>query len=200
METGADFIFWAPKQLFSHCCKSSRAHIRFPKLGIQQRDWEPTGNLTSKASGIWLQIFHRTGEIDSWRAQTKPCAYQNPEERCSDTTRDWARLACECPGFSSWVVGWQWPDVGSRALNTTVLACLLKEGDARRSLVCLPLPGKVTELFFSTSPKTLSPGFDLASMYREAELFIMTSGLKIEQPCSCSSLQFVSDSLRPSGL
>ena len=51
-----------------------------------------------------------------------------------------------------------------------------------RSLVCLPLPGKVTELFFSTSPKTLFPGFELASMYREAELLMTTSGLKIEQP------------------
>ena len=55
-----------------------------------------------------------------------------------------------------------------------------------RSLVCLLLPGEVTELFFSTSPKTLSLGFDLASMYREAELLITPSGLKIEQPCSCS--------------
>ena len=68
-EAETDFIFWAPKSLFSHCSKSSRAHIRFPKLEIQQRDWEPIGNLTSKATGIWLQNFHRAGEIDSWRAQ-----------------------------------------------------------------------------------------------------------------------------------
>ena len=53
-----------PKK-FSHYCKSSRTHNRFPNLVILQRDWEPPGNLTSKASGIWLQNFPRTGEIDS---------------------------------------------------------------------------------------------------------------------------------------
>ena len=30
-------------------------------LGAQQRNWESSGNLTGKASGIWLQDFHRTG-------------------------------------------------------------------------------------------------------------------------------------------
>ena len=30
-------------------------------LGAQQRSWESSGNLTGKASGIWLQDFHRTG-------------------------------------------------------------------------------------------------------------------------------------------
>ena len=42
--------------------------------------------------------LHRTGETDSWRAQTKPCAQQDLGERSSDPTRDWPRLACECPG------------------------------------------------------------------------------------------------------
>ena len=32
-------------------------------------------------------IFHRTGETDSWRAQTKPCVHQDPGERSSDPTR-----------------------------------------------------------------------------------------------------------------
>ena len=45
---------------FLHCCKSSRAHNRLPNLGIWPRDWEPPWNLTLKASGIWLQNFHRT--------------------------------------------------------------------------------------------------------------------------------------------
>ena len=73
-------------------------------------------------------IFHRTGETDSWRAQTKPCVHQDPGERSSDPTRHWARLAYECPGVSSRGVGWQWPAVGLGALNTTVLAqVLLKE-------------------------------------------------------------------------
>ena len=72
-----------PKK-FSHCYGSSRAHNRFPDLGIWQRNWDPSGTLTLEASGIWLQNFHRTGETDSWRAQTKLCAHQDPGERSSD--------------------------------------------------------------------------------------------------------------------
>ena len=56
---------------FLYCCKSSRVHNKFPNLGTQQRDWEPPGNLTLKASWIWLQNFHRTGETHSWWVQTK---------------------------------------------------------------------------------------------------------------------------------
>ena len=44
-------------------------------------------------------------ETDSWRVQTKPCAYQDPGERISNPTGDWARLACECLGVSSKGVG-----------------------------------------------------------------------------------------------
>ena len=61
-----------PKK-FSNCRKSSRAHNRFSNLGIWQRGWEPPGNLTLEANGIWLQNFHRAGETDAWRAQTKSC-------------------------------------------------------------------------------------------------------------------------------
>ena len=63
---------------------------------MRQRDWKPPEKML-KASGIWLQNFHRPGETDSWRAQTKPCAHQEPGERSSVPTRDWARPACECP-------------------------------------------------------------------------------------------------------
>ena len=37
--------------------------------------------------------LHRTGETDSWRAQTKPCMRQDPGGRSSVPTRDWPRLA-----------------------------------------------------------------------------------------------------------
>ena len=52
------------------------------------------------------QNLHRTGETDSWRAQAKPGAHQDPGERSHDPTRDWPRLARECPGVSggAWVV------------------------------------------------------------------------------------------------
>ena len=46
------------------------------------------------------QNLHRTGDTDSWKAQTKSCAQQDPGKRSSDTTRDWPRLSCECPGVS----------------------------------------------------------------------------------------------------
>ena len=34
------------------------------------------------------QNLHRTGDTDSWRAQTKPLVYQDPGEKGSDPTRD----------------------------------------------------------------------------------------------------------------
>ena len=67
-----------------------------------------------EASGIWLQNLHRTGETDSWRAQTKPCVHQDPEKKNSDPTRDWPRLLCECPGVSSGGVDRWWPAAGLR--------------------------------------------------------------------------------------
>ena len=66
--------------------------------------------------------------MDSWRAQTKPCANQDPGERSSDHTRDWPRLDCECPGVSNGVVGGQWPATGLGELSVSVHARdLLKE-------------------------------------------------------------------------
>ena len=88
-------IFKRYKQLSSDPCHISRflylsswtwelssvqslSHVR-----LSATPWT-LGNLTLKASGIWLQNFHRTGETDSWRAQTKPSAHQDPGERSSD--------------------------------------------------------------------------------------------------------------------
>ena len=34
------------------------------------------------------QNLHRTGETDSWRAQTKPCVHQDPEKKSNDPKRD----------------------------------------------------------------------------------------------------------------
>ena len=41
------------------------------------------------------QNLHRTGETDSWMAQTKhkKCVKQNPGEKSSDFTRDWFRTS-----------------------------------------------------------------------------------------------------------
>ena len=59
--------------------------------------------------------------MSKFQKTIKPCAYQDPGERSRDPTRDWARLAYECPGLSGAGVGRQWPATGSRVLNTTVL-------------------------------------------------------------------------------
>ena len=42
-------------------------HNRFSNLGTRQRGWEPTGNLTLRTSGIWIQKFHRSGETRTLR-------------------------------------------------------------------------------------------------------------------------------------
>ena len=96
---------------------------RFSKLGIWQRNWEHPGNLTLKASGIWLQNFHRTRETDSRRTQIKPSALQDPEERSSDATRDWATCVWVSRTSGRGVVQ-QWPSTGVGALNTTILGAV----------------------------------------------------------------------------
>ena len=90
---------WRTK--FSHCCKSSRPNHRLPNLGIHQRDWVSPGNLTLKVSKIWLQNLQRTGETDSWGAQTKSCAQQDSGERSSDPTRRLSQT-CLCVLGSLW--------------------------------------------------------------------------------------------------
>ena len=54
----------------------------------------------------------KDGETDSWWARTEPCVHQDPGERSSDPTRDWPRLARECPGDSGGGMGWWWPAAG----------------------------------------------------------------------------------------
>ena len=66
------------------------------------------------------QNWHRTGETDSWRAQTEPCVLQDPGERSSDDKSDWLRLACECPGVSGGGMDRWWPAAGLGALSAAV--------------------------------------------------------------------------------
>ena len=69
-----------------------------------------------------------------------------PGERSRDTTRDWARLACECPGVSGGGMGWHWPDAGSGTLITTVLGvrpfeiCCLWRSPFERNCHCSHYP------------------------------------------------------------
>ena len=48
----------------------------------------------------WLKRTFKS-QTDSCRSQIKPCAHQDPGEGSSDPTRDWPRLASECPGIKT---------------------------------------------------------------------------------------------------
>ena len=69
--------FWAP-------CQASQP-------GLQQRDRESLGNLTLKASEIWLQDFHRSGRnrFHSWRAHQEMARVNDNILRISELKMDW---------------------------------------------------------------------------------------------------------------
>ena len=110
------------------------------QLGVQQRDWESPGNLTLKASRIWLQDFHGTGgnRLHSWRTQTRSCMHQDPGERSSDPTEDWTRPKCWCWRVSCGGVGQQWLATGIRALTAAVLQGAPWNKSSWRSPLTLP--------------------------------------------------------------
>ena len=101
--------------------KQLRTHREF--------DFEGQWDLITELAQNW-------GNKNSWRTQTEPFEYQDLGERSSDTTREWARLDCEC--LSSRRMDWQWPAEGSGALTTTVLGACWHKAFWRRSP--LPLP------------------------------------------------------------
>ena len=87
---------------FSHCCKSSRAHNRFPNLGITQKDSEPPR------------------ETDSWRAQQKLVHTRTQEKGAvtpQETEPGLPVNVWESPA-EVWV---KYPAMGSGALITAVL-------------------------------------------------------------------------------
>ena len=102
------------------CCRGRGSGCSRPGYGLLE---EVAINPT-----IELPDLYRTGDTDSWRAQTEPGAHQDPGERSRDPTRDWLRLAQECPEVSGRGVGQWWPATGLRAWNAAVHAQdLLKE-------------------------------------------------------------------------
>ena len=73
---------------------------------------------------IELPELTQDWEIDSWRAQTEPCA-PGPRRKEQWPHR---RLACGCPAVSSEGVGQWWPATGWEALGVAVHAWdLLRE-------------------------------------------------------------------------
>ena len=89
-------------------------------------NWEPPGNLTLEASGIWLQSFQRTGGKDSGRAraQTK-LLHTRTQEKGPGPTRTHKRLTQACPWVSRSLWrrrGQRCPVAGSEALSAAVCA------------------------------------------------------------------------------
>ena len=103
--------------------------------------WGSLRNLTLKVSRIWLQTFLRTGETDSWRAQTKPWAHQDQEKGVvtpPETEPDVPVSVQE-----SLVDGSTVASEGSGALAAAVLgglACRHKSFWRRLPLLPFPLP------------------------------------------------------------
>ena len=74
------------------------------------------------------QNLHRTGETDSWRAQTEPCAYQDPEKLAVTPQENDPDLPMSVQEFPVEVLGQNWPDAGLGALSVAVHTWdLLKE-------------------------------------------------------------------------
>ena len=78
-----------------------------------------SGKGTENPQGIWLWrpvgFDYRTYTglgIETFGGQKENFIHRNPGERSNDPTRDWPRLACECPGDSSRGMGQQWPAAG----------------------------------------------------------------------------------------
>ena len=84
------------------CLRSSWTVAKLLGPTTDFQTWESGKRTETWLEGIWLWrtgIFdYRTSigkfwNTDSWRAQTKPGVHQDPRERSSDPTRDWATLA-----------------------------------------------------------------------------------------------------------
>ena len=113
--------------------------------------WE-SGKGTENLQGIWLW---RPVGFD-YRASTglgkqtlgghkKTLCPPETRRKQHDPAKDWARLACECPGVSGGGLGRQWPVTGLGVLNTTVLETVAgwhKSFWRRSPLLPWPLPGR----------------------------------------------------------
>ena len=87
----------------------------------------PLGGGRHKPPPIELPELTQYWETDSGRHKQN-LVPQDPGERSSDHTRDWPRIARECPGVCCGGVGWRWPAAGLGSLGAAVDAWgILKE-------------------------------------------------------------------------
>ena len=136
----------------------------------------------------WLSSDLMDWETDCWRAQTEPCVHQDPGERSSDPTRDWPRLACECPGVSGGGVGRQWPAAGLGTLSVAVCAWALLNEVAiifnaativwpqvkqQRGNTALPI-NKIWLKIYWAWPIRTRPSFPLSLSHQEASISLLS--------------------------
>ena len=107
------------RKKFLHCWVGSRPHIRFPNLGIQQRDLESPRILTLKDSGIWLQNLHSTEGNRLFEGINKILYTSRPRKRRIYLTEDWAQPA--------WVFESLWQRRG------LAVACYMDRDNGRNS-------------------------------------------------------------------
>ena len=102
--------FWAP-------CQASQLGNLAKRLGIpRESNLEGQWDLIIGLPQDWV-----TQRLQSWRVQTKSCPHQDPGERSTDPTGDWARPACWSWRVSCGGVGQQWLTLGTGALVAAVL-------------------------------------------------------------------------------
>ena len=82
-----------PKK-FSHFPENSKAHTRFPNLGIWQRDWLREFDF----EGQWNLIIELPQDWGNRLLEATNKTFCTPRPRGKEQwpIRDWARLACEC--------------------------------------------------------------------------------------------------------
>ena len=121
---------WAPYK-WENSTKEVLAHLwRFWALHQTSHPGDPAKELAiPRESELEVQRDWIAGFPQDWgkqrlhscRAQAKPCVHQEPGERSSDPTGDWAKPTCEC-----WRVSWggegrQWLATGTGTPAAAVL-------------------------------------------------------------------------------
>ena len=93
----------------------------FPTWGSGKGTENPRGLWRWRPMGFDYRISTRVQKQTLGEHKQNLICTQDPGERSHDPTRDWARLARECPRVSSEGVGQLWPAGKSETLNTIVL-------------------------------------------------------------------------------
>ena len=124
----------------------------FPTWGFgKKKDWESPMDLTLKASGIWLQNFHRAGETETLREHKQNLVYTRTQEKGAvspqETDPDYPVSVQESLA-ETWVncglsqCQGHWPHLGATR-ETPLVAQLVKKPPAMHETWIQSLIGKI---------------------------------------------------------